>query len=96
MIAFLLSENTKGISVVVLGVTLSLTLMFAIIGTIIGVHFHVERILCFCCKRFREGDQTKLKNDSLVTWYGKNKSSSANFYLSAKTVSFFSAWNLCL
>ena len=35
--------------VVILGVTLSLSIIFAIAGVFIGLYFHVERACCCCC-----------------------------------------------
>ena len=51
----------------ILGVALSLTVIFAICGIFIGLYFKVEKICC-CCREYDEGeDQTGNKD------YGSSK-----------------------
>lgn len=54
-------DTGSGNKVVILGVTLSLTIIFAISGVFIGLYFKVERIFCCCecCKQDEEDIPTK-------------------------------------
>merc|ERR1712168_978052 len=49
-------------NIVILGVALSLTVIFAICGIFIGLYFKVEKLCCCCCEYDEGEDQTVNKD----------------------------------
>uniref|UniRef100_H2ZAF2 Uncharacterized protein n=1 Tax=Ciona savignyi TaxID=51511 RepID=H2ZAF2_CIOSA len=70
--------------VVILGVTLSASVMVAVAGIFIGKYFHVEKLLCCCCKS-KKLDEEKLEtipqSDASAAWYGSDPYKESNIFM---------------
>ncbi|XP_078485189.1 uncharacterized protein LOC100185162 [Ciona intestinalis] len=78
--------------VVILGVTLSASVMVAVAGIFIGKYFHVEKLLCCCCKK-KTADEEKLDTNPLgdAGWYGSEVNKESNMFMTGRVNGAYSA-----
>ncbi|XP_076820695.1 uncharacterized protein LOC143466003 [Clavelina lepadiformis] len=83
----------KNNSVVILGVTLSLSVIVAIAGIFIGLYFRVEQILRCCRKNNNQTEEVSKLETGDASWYGNDKSNNM-FMTSATNPAFITNENL--